>query len=101
MKRSSLFVRSPFSFVGVLLAGILLLSTSAWPQATSSNTDSGAVPDQQQAAIPGAEVRLLDPSTSQALVAKTNDAGRYIFVNVNSGTYAVTISKDGFSTYKV
>jgi len=101
MKRSSLFASSIFSFASVLLAGVLLMSATAWPQATSSNTVSGTVTDQQQAAIPGAEVRLLDPSTNQALAAKTNDAGRYIFVNVNSGTYGITVSKDGFSTYKV
>src|SRR5665213_3570454 len=103
MRLSRLLARKHFSVAdaGVLLTGMLLLSSTAWPQATSTSSVSGLVTDQQQAAIPGALIRLLDPSTNQTSTTKTNDSGRYIFVNVKSGTYTVSIVKDGFSTFKV
>jgi hypothetical protein len=90
-------------FARTLLSGVLALVSSipAWAQATSSSSVAGLVTDQQQAAIPGAEVRLLDPSTNQTSVTKSNGAGRYIFVNVNSGSYTLTVVKDGFSTFRV
>ena len=80
---------------------LLIAQTSAWAQATSTGSVSGIVTDQQQAAIPGAEVRLLDPSTKETSTTKSNGAGRYIFVNVKSGTYTLSVIKDGFSTFKV
>ncbi len=84
----------------LLTFGSLLLSSTAWAQATSSSSVAGIVVDPQKAAVPGAEVSLLDTSTNQTATAKTNDAGRYIFVNVNSGSYSVTITKEGFSTFR-
>jgi hypothetical protein len=88
------------SATGLILLG-LLSSVPAWSQATSTGSVSGIVTDQQQAAIPGAEIRLLDPSTKETSTAKSNGSGRYIFINVKSGTYTLSVVKDGFSTYKV
>jgi len=86
----------------VCLCIILCLSTTpAWTQATSTSTVTGLVTDQQNATIPGVEVKLLDRTTNSALTTTTNDAGRYIFVNVPSGTYALTFTKAGFSAYRV
>src|SRR5277367_483067 len=104
MKLGSLFARSGYySFSGLLAlaAGSLFLSSTAWAQATSTGSVSGSVTDQQKAAVVGAEVRLLDPSTKETSMAKTNDAGRYIFVNVKSGAYTLSVVKDGFSVFKV
>ncbi|HEY2012193.1 MAG TPA: carboxypeptidase-like regulatory domain-containing protein, partial [Bryobacteraceae bacterium] len=84
--------------LGILLC---LSAMPAWSQATSTSTVTGLVTDQQSAAIAGAEVRLQDTATSSVQTALTNDTGRYVFVNVSSGTYTVTISKQGFTTYKV
>jgi hypothetical protein len=79
----------------------LIAAVPAFSQATSTGSVSGIVTDQQQAAIPGAEVLLLDPSTKETSTAKTNGAGRYIFVNVKSGAYNISVVKDGFSTFKI
>ena len=98
------YTRRPFpSFNAVVLLGALTLLSSvpAWSQATSTGSVSGIVTDQQQAAIPGAEVRLLDPSTKETSITKSNGAGRYIFVNVKSGSYTMSVVIDGFATYKV
>lgn len=104
MKKQSKLIahtRSFGSVVGVLALGVILGAVPAFPQATSTGSISGLVTDQQQAAIPGAEVRLFDPSTKETSTTKSNGSGRYIFINVKSGTYSVTVVKDGFSTFKV
>ena len=93
-----------------LLSGLLVVSmgillslgaTPAWSQATSSSTVTGMVTDQQNAAIPGVEVRLVDVSTNSSRTTTTNDTGRYIFVNVPSGTFNVIFVKAGFAQSRV
>ncbi len=87
----------------VILLGVLLcLSTvPAWSQSTSTSTVNGMVTDQQGALVPGAQIFLSDKATSTIRTSSTNGAGRYVFVNVPSGTYDVTFTKDGFEAYKV
>lgn len=84
-----------------LICAALFFGALAFPQATSTATVSGQVTDQQNAAVPGVDVTMVDPSTNNTLTASTNEAGRYVFVNVVPGTYNLTFSKQGFSTAKV
>jgi len=76
-------------------------ATSAWGQTSTAGTVSGQVTDEQNAAVPGAEVKVIDLGTKAAMTTVTNDAGRYVFSQVNPGTYNVTFTKQGFSTYEV
>ena len=86
----------------VCLAVLLAFTASpAWSQATSSSSISGLITDQQNAAVAGAEVKIVDTATGTAQVTVTNDTGRYVFVNVSPGTYTITVSKEGFTVYKV
>ena len=87
----------------VVVLGILLCLSAmpVWSQATSTSSVTGIVKDQQNTVVPDAEVTLTDLSTSAALTAKTNVAGRYVFVNVPPGDYSVTFTKQGFNTYRV
>src|SRR5579883_3182949 len=75
--------------------------TPAWSQSSNAGTVSGQVVDEQNAAIPGTEVKLTDTSTSAIQTTVTNDAGRYTFSSVSPGTYNISFSKQGFSTYEV
>ena len=98
------FGRSRFFFgLSVVCLGILLSlsATPAWSQATSTSTITGVVTDQQGAVVAGAEVKLIDTATSSAQTTLSNETGRYIFVNIPSGTYTLTFSKTGFAVYKV
>lgn len=89
-------------FVGIALAVLIIGGAQgAWAQATSTNSVSGLVTDPSQAAIPGTEVRLVDTSTNAVLTTRTNDVGRYIFINLPPSTYRATFTKDGFNTYRV
>ncbi len=71
--------------------------TSAWAQSTAAGTVSGQITDQTGAAIAGASVALVDTSTTSSRSTTTNEAGRYIFVNVTPGGYEVRITKTGFA----
>jgi Carboxypeptidase regulatory-like domain len=92
---------SRFIFGIALAASLIAVGAPAWSQSASSGAVSGQVTDQQNAAIPGAEVKLTDVSTNSALSTLTNDTGRYTFASVPPGTYDIAVSKTGFSTNKV
>jgi Carboxypeptidase regulatory-like domain len=89
-------------FIGLLLCLVALLcAASGWAQSSSSGAISGQVTDQQGSAVPATEVKITDPTTNISSKTVTNDAGRYIFVNVEPHKYSVTFSKSGFSTRRV
>ncbi len=86
----------------VCLASLLTLSAPpAWAQSVSTGRVSGQLTDRQNAVVEGAEVVLTDTSINTAQTTKTNEAGRYFFLNVHPGTYDLTVSKNGFSQAKV
>ena len=78
---------------------MFLGATPAFSQATSG-TISGQVTDPQQAAIPGAEVKLTSQATKTSKTVGTSEAGRYNFFNVEPGVYDVSVTKQGFNTEK-
>ena len=89
-------------------AGVILCSAVLWlgsaqslsAQSTSTGTVAGTVADSSGAVVSGATVTLTDTSTKSSRANATNDAGRYIFVDVVPGTYDLSVSKQGFSTTK-
>jgi len=85
----------------VLVIAISVCSLPAWAQSTSTGTVAGSVTDQSNAIVVGATVTLTDKATNIARTATTNSAGRYIFVDVPPGMYAMTITKAGFATTKM
>jgi hypothetical protein len=89
------------SFVLALFAVSCLFTAAVSAQTMASGTVVGQVTDQQNAIVPAAEVKLLDPSTNSVQTTLTNDAGRYIFASVAPGVYNVTVTKSGFTTAKI
>ncbi len=89
-------VCSFFCALVVCLTLVLGLGTKpAWAQATSASTVTGLVTDQQGAAIPGAEVKLISTATNAEQTTTTNKDGRYLFANMQPGTYNVVFGKQG------
>src|SRR5581483_10046968 len=76
-------------------------SSPAWAQATSASSVAGQVTDSTGAAVPAVKVTLTEPQTSTRLTTTTNGDGRYVFSNVNIGTYTITFEKEGFAVSKV
>src|SRR5579884_841820 len=85
-------------------AGIVLAVFSGnlmWAQTSSVGTVSGQVTDESGAAVPGAEIKLVDLSTSSAQTTLSNETGRYSFASVPPGQYNITFSKNGFANFEV
>src|SRR5271157_457249 len=90
-----------FTSMGTVALLLALSATSIWGQTSNAGTVSGQVTDEQNAAVPGTEVKVTDISTNAVQSTITNDAGRYVFTQVNPGTYNITFGKQGFSTFEV
>jgi Carboxypeptidase regulatory-like domain len=96
-------VRQLCSVFATLILCLIVLALCTAPmsaQSTSTGTIAGTVTDPSNAVVSGATVTLTDTATKSARQATTNDAGRYIFVDIPPGAYDLTISKQGFSTTK-
>src|ERR1700736_38903 len=85
-------------FMGLLLS---FSTTPACAQSTSTGTISGQVTDQLNAVVPNAEIKMVDATVNTVLTTTTNEAGRYIFVNVAPGVYDLTISHPGFTQARI
>ncbi|HTX35348.1 MAG TPA: carboxypeptidase-like regulatory domain-containing protein [Bryobacteraceae bacterium] len=83
------------------LGMLLVFASGAWAQTSISGTVGGQVVDQQNAAVPGADVTLTDTATNIPMKTSTNAEGRYVFPSVPPGTYNVSFEKSGFETFKV
>src|SRR5580698_9794453 len=95
-------VSNRFLAFAVCLGIVLGLSaTSAWAQTSQVGTVVGQVTDEQNAAVPGAAIKMTDVSTSSVLETTSNNDGRYVFSSVTPGTYNISIVKQGFNTYDV
>lgn len=58
----------------------------------------GNVTDNSNAVVAGATVKITNKGTNQVRETLTNDSGGFTFTTVQTGTWEVTISKQGFKT---
>jgi len=91
--------------VAMLLAALLCLfavtPSGLFAQNASTGTVAGTVTDPSGGAVVGAAVTLTDTSTNTTRSGVTNETGRYILVDIPSGTYNLTVSKTGFRISKL
>ena len=95
MNPEKTFSRIRFDIMLVALS-VLLLSTSAFAQGTSSSALSGAVLDKNGAVIKGASVTMTNKATGQSRSATSNDSGEYKIDFLAAGQYDVKVSASGF-----
>jgi hypothetical protein len=89
--------------VALLLAALccLLGLTPSALFSQTAGTVNGLVTDPSTAAVAGAAVTLSDQATGSRRTTTTNEAGRYLFVEVPPGIYDLTITKTGFRVTKL
>jgi hypothetical protein len=89
-------------FLGILVVALALCFsvTPARGQATSTTSVGGQIKDQSGAVVPGAEVKLEDVDTKVTRTTTSNASGRYIFINVPSGNYKLTVTMTGFAAWE-
>lgn len=81
----------------IVLSVSLLASVHGKAQLSSASV-SGTVTDSTGAVIPDAKVTIRQTATNMVRTTSTNSAGSYVFVNLNPGSYAIEVTKTGFST---
>ena len=85
-----------FSFAGLL---VLALCAVALAQSTTAGAIGGVVSNPNKEVVPGASVTVRNAETNKEDSATTDDQGRFKVVNLQPGTYVVTINSPGFSPY--
>jgi outer membrane receptor protein involved in Fe transport len=80
------------------IGAVLLLAVQPGCAQTSYGSIVGTVSDASGAQIPGAEVTVKNVGTNATLTAKTGSGGTYSLLNLNPGTYKVTVSMASFKT---
>ena len=80
-----------------VVAASLLLSASAWAQATAQLT--GTVRDESGAVLPGVSVTVTQTDTGFTRTAITEGSGIYTIPNLPTGPYRLEVSLQGFRTF--
>ncbi|HEY1336508.1 MAG TPA: carboxypeptidase regulatory-like domain-containing protein [Bryobacteraceae bacterium] len=75
------------------------MATTAWTQAVSTSQIKGTIQDTTGAAIPGAQVKLIQTETGAMRATVSGPDGAYLFPNLVIGQYRLEVSKDGFATF--
>ena len=78
---------------------MVLMASSAWAQSQiTTGVIQGAVVDPQGAVVPGADVVAKNLQTNQSRTLATGADGRFVFLQLTSGRYVVSVKKAGFAT---
>jgi outer membrane receptor protein involved in Fe transport len=78
---------------------VLGLAPIAWAQTQiTTGVVQGTVVDPSGAVVPGAEVEVRNIGTNARRTLTTGEDGRFVFLQLASGPYTVTVKKDGFAT---
>ena len=81
-----------------LVALFLLVPGALHAQSGNQGTVTVTVQDTSGALIPTAKVELVENRSDSARTAETDSKGQHSFVNLNIGTYHLTISHAGYQT---
>jgi len=82
------------------LVGLLLMCATASAQ-NANGSIAGVVKDASGAVLPGVTVEAASPALIEKLrTAVTDGQGLYRIVDLRPGTYTVTFTLPGFSTFK-
>lgn len=79
----------------LLCAGVI--AEPLFGQSGSQGSVAVSVQDPSGNVVSGAQLELVDKSTNDVRTAETRDGGTYTFVNLNIGTYRLTVTKNGFA----
>src|SRR5438093_2578283 len=88
-------------FVVLLSIVLVVLPVAAWAQTTEGASIAGVVRDTSGAVMPGVTVEAVSPALIEKVRSVvTDERGLYRIVDLRPGTYTVTFSLPGFSTFK-
>src|SRR5205814_2620838 len=84
---------------------VAILALAAFPQLAISQVQTGrlegTVSDPQGAAVPGAQVKVVNGSTGQTFNVDTDEKGYWALPSLTTSLYKVTVTRQGFKTAAV
>jgi hypothetical protein len=95
-------VRSNHAGPGVVwtLCALLLTTTHAWAQGSTTGTIRGTIQDSSGGVLPGATVTLINEGTKAMQTAVSDGRGQYILSGIFPGTYDMKVELSGFKSYE-
>jgi hypothetical protein len=89
------------SRIGRTALAILLMLTAVnrpplWAQSGTSSALAGSIADKSGAVVPNAQVKTTEVSTGAVRAVQSNADGRFLFSQVNPGTYRIEVHAEGF-----
>src|SRR5271154_2631369 len=94
--RDSLCLRRP-SFVLALILCQLAFTYLAHGQSGTSSAATGVVMDGSHAVVVGATVTAKDVNTGASRKGQSDSSGRFLFAQLNPGTYQIEVTAPGFA----
>lgn len=82
----------------VLVCVLVVTLSPSWGQATNTGTIIGSIFDNTGAFVPGAQVAITQTTTGAVRSTTTDKSGRFVFADVDPGTYNITVTKRGFAS---
>ena len=86
--------------VALAVAACLMLAAPARAQVSTAATIAGVVTDASGALVPQASIEVINEGTGERIVSESNAAGGFNVAGLLPGSYTVTVTKQGFQTYK-
>src|SRR5919197_2759378 len=93
-------VASVAAWVTAMVCALLLTSTAAFGQSSTTASVRGTVQDTSGGVLPGATVTITNTGTKAAQTAVTDSRGQYLFASLFPGTYDLRVELSGFKTYE-
>ncbi len=75
---------------------LMLTMVNIWAQSGTSSALAGSVLDPSGAVISNAQVKATDVNTGSVREVQTNQEGRFLFSQINPGTYEIEVHAQGF-----
>jgi hypothetical protein len=82
--------------LGFFLMLTMVNMVPLWGQSGTSSALAGTVLDTRGAAIPNAQVQATEVNTGSTRTLRTNPQGRFLFSQLNPGTYRIEVDAAGF-----
>jgi hypothetical protein len=82
------------------LCALLLTTTHAWAQGSTTGTIRGTIQDPTGGVLPGATVTLINEGTKAMQTAVSDGRGQYILSGIFPGTYDMKVELSGFKSYE-
>ena len=85
-------------FITTFVFALLIAPAASAQSQITTGTISGTVKDTNDATVSGANLEIRHNATNDVRNATTNDEGRFTVLQLQPGTYTVTVSRQGFQT---